>query len=297
MKIPFEDNFDKFGKVIALLLKFGIFVGGACVVAYSLRIGRFPQGLTLGDSLLLVMAAICFGAVMGIFIFSLIGLGVMLSPLVRLVFFIASKLAPKFAKTINDAPYKLAPISWFAAFGSIFAFLIIIQLAQRDISLAWNLPLLSIGLYFMYSVYVSSGNQLVELARIVESPVETSWQGDYRTLHKMSKLKASRWIAPLFIVTIPLLFGGATGEVLDASMRAAKVRIESPVVYLKQPYSSLMPKMLITSTLQAPAGYVVYKGVTILFHGFGKTTVLAFADGRRRRILDVPNEYIIVELG
>jgi hypothetical protein len=113
----------------------------------------------------------------------------------------------------------------------------------------------------------------------------------------MAKLKEARRATPLFIVIVPLLLGGASGEVLDATMRAAKIRLESPIVYIKQPYSSLMPKALVASALQAPADHVPYKDVTVLFNGFGTITVLAFKDGKRRRTLDIPNEYIIVERG
>lgn len=297
MKIPFEDHFDTLGKLLGALVKFGIFVGGACVVAYSLRIGRFPQGLTVGDSLLLVMAAICFGAVVSIFISSLVGLGITLSPLVRLVVWLASKYSPRFANTVKKSPYALAPFSWLAALGAMFAVIIIILLAQRDLSLAWNLPLLSIALYFMYSIYVSATGQLLELSRVVESRIETSMRSDYSTLNRMAKMKESRLAALLLIVTVPLLLGGATGEVLDASMRAAKIRLESPIVYIKQPYSSLMPQALIAPAVKAPPDYLVYKGVTVLFNGFGTVTVVAFKDGARPRTLDIPNDYIIVERG
>lgn len=295
MKFPYEDYFDTFGKVLGALIKLGIFVGGSCVVVYSLRIGRFPQGLSVGDSLLLVMAGICFGAAVGVFIASLVGLGVTLSPLVRLVFWIASKASRKFANTVNKSPYALAPLSWFAALGALLAVIIIVRVARREPSLAWNLPLLSITLYFIYSVFVSAGRQLVELMRVVESRVDTPLRSDFSTLNRIAKLKEARWAAPLFIVTIPLFFGGATGEILDGSMRAAKIRLESPIVYLKQPYSSLMPKALDAPTLQGPVDYVAYKDVTVLFNGFGTITVLAFKDGNRRRTLDIPNEYIIVE--
>ena len=295
MKIPFEDHFDTFGKILGALLKFGIFVGGACVVAYSLRIGRFPQGLTIGDSLLLLMAAICFGAVVSLFISSLVGLGITLSPLVRIFFWCAGKLSPKFAKTLSNSTYALASLSWWAALGAAFAVLIIVQVAQRDLSLAWNLPMLSIFLYFMYSVYVSAGTQLVELTRVVNSRVETPQRSDYSVVRKMAQLKIARWAAPLSIVTVPLLVGGATGELLDASMRAAKIRLESPIVYIKQPYSSLMPKALISPALHPPADYVVFESVTVLFNGFGTVTVVAFQDGAKRRTLDIPNDYIIVE--
>jgi hypothetical protein len=295
MKIPFEEHSEKFGKVIAAMLKLAIFLGGACVVAYSLRIGRFPQGLTIGDSLLLVMAAICFGAVASLFVFSLVSLGIMLSPMVRFSFWITGKIIPKFANAIKKSPYTLAPLSWFAAVGALFAVLIIVGLAQRDIMLAWNLPLLSIALYFVYSVSVSSHKQLVELGRIVDSPVDTPLRTDYGTHQRIAKLKVSRLAGPTLIVTTSLFFGGATGEVLDASMRATKIRIESPTVYIKQPYASLMPKALISATVQAPTDYVAYKDVTVLFHGFGTVTVLAFRDGSRQRTLDIPNDHLVVE--
>lgn len=295
MKLPFEDHFDRFSAIFAALLKFGIFVGGACIVAYSLRIGRFPQGLSLGDSLLLVMAAICFGAVFSIFTLSLLGLGITLSPLVRATFWIAGKFSTKFAKTVEKSTYTLAPFSWLAALGGLFSAAIIFQLAQRDVSLYWNLPALSIFLYFMYSAFVSSSSQIVELAKVIESPVETSLRHDHRMLHRFSQMKMARWITPLSIVAITLLFSGASGEILDASMRAAKIRIESPTVYIKQPYSTLMPKTLTASGMPVPDGYQVYKHVTVLFNGFGTVTVLAFMDGQRRRTLDVPNEYVIIE--
>jgi hypothetical protein len=290
-----EEHFETFGKLTTALLKIGIFTGGVCVVAYSLRIGRFPQGLTIGDSLLLLMAAICFGGVMSMFIFSLVGLGIMLSPAVRFTFWIASKLVPKFDKALKQSMYALAPISWFAAVGALFAILMISALAQRDLTLAWNLPMLSIALYFFYSIYVSANKQLAGLVKIVESPVETSSRHDYRTLQKISKMKLSRWAAPFLIVITPLLFGGATGEVLDASMRAAKIRIEPPIAYIKKPYSSLIPQSLVNPALQAPAEYAGYKGLTVLFQGFGTVTVVRFKDGIRLRTLDIPNEYIIVE--
>ncbi len=178
MKIPFEEHSEKFANVIAEMLKLAIFLGGACVVAYSLRIGRFPQGLTIGDSLLLVMAAICFGAVASLFVFSLVSLGIMLSPMVRFSFWITGKIIPKFANAIKKSPYMLAPLSWFAAIGALFAVLIIVRLAHRDIMLDWNLPLLSIALYFVYSVSVSSHKQLVELgsARRVDARNENPYR-------------------------------------------------------------------------------------------------------------------------
>lgn len=295
MKIPFENHFDTLGKVMGTLLKCGIFVGSACVVAYSLRIGRFPQGLTLGDSLLLLMAAICFGTIASLFVYSLVGLGITLSPLVRVFLWLAGKVMPKFARILKEGPYTLAPLSWFAALGALFAIVIIFALAQRDLSMTWNLPLLSITLYFLYSIYTSANSQIIGLSKIVDSPFETSLRADYGTHDKLTKLKTARWAAPLLIVTVPLLLGGATGELLDASMRAAKIRIESPIIYVKRPYSSLMPKALVNPALQAPEGYIAYKGTRILFHGFGMVTVLAFEDGHRRRTLDIPNEYIIVE--
>ena len=60
---PLERNVESVSKIVALASKFGVLVGGVCVISYSLRINHFPQDLSVGDGILFLMAAACFGVI------------------------------------------------------------------------------------------------------------------------------------------------------------------------------------------------------------------------------------------
>lgn len=94
---------------------------------------------------------------------------------------------------------------------------------------------------------------------------------------------------------MPMLVGGVSGQLLDAAMRAANVRIEKSTIYVKEPYSSLLPKSLISKSQIAPKEYMAFDGLVVLFKGFGKTTVISFADGVTARKLEIPNDQLIIE--
>ncbi|MNJ78231.1 hypothetical protein D3C77_759200 [compost metagenome] len=78
-------------------------------------------------------------------------------------------------------------------------------------------------------------------------------------------------------------------------MRLAQVRIEHATIYVKAPYNTLVPDTLLAKEVRILEGYKAYSGVTVLFKGFGNTTVISFEDGDLKRQLDVPNDQIIVE--
>lgn len=78
-------------------------------------------------------------------------------------------------------------------------------------------------------------------------------------------------------------------------MRLAQVRIEHATIYVKAPYNALVPDTLLAKEAKVLEGYKAYAGVSVLFKGFGSTTVISFADGDLKRQLDVPNDQIIVE--
>ena len=81
-----EQNLESVLKIVAVSSKFGVLVGGICVIAYSLRINYFPQDLSVGDGLLFIMAAACFGVIYAFFVGSLVSLGITVSPATRGVF-------------------------------------------------------------------------------------------------------------------------------------------------------------------------------------------------------------------
>jgi len=77
-------------------------------------------------------------------------------------------------------------------------------------------------------------------------------------------------------------------------MRAAHVRIEKAILYVKEPYSTIIPQSLISKNVTSPKDYTAFEGAVVLFKGFGKTTIVSFSDGTTVSKLEIPNEDIII---
>ena len=92
----FESAMDSLMKVAGAAIKLSIALGSACVILYSIRIGHFPQGLALGDGLLFLLTAGCFGFLYVFFMAGLVGLGSCLSPLTNQALKLSSWLISKF---------------------------------------------------------------------------------------------------------------------------------------------------------------------------------------------------------
>lgn len=294
-------NFDQLGKTVEGLLKsltfaskIGIVAGGVCVLGYSLRIGHFPQGLTVGDGLLFMLAAVCFGVIYALFVASLVSLGVVMSPLVKWL----SKIyvwSYKFRKTRPPSQvYDFAKFSWAYLLFSIFAVLFILGLGSRDSNAYWNLPILSIAMYFFYSGYLSSGEKIKKLELSQNSIVKIEEQSGLG-VEKIKQLRKAQILSLGFILIMPMFLGGVTGQLLDGAMRQAHIRIENASVFVKEPYASLMPTPKKSNTQPLAMQYVKFDGILILSKGIGNMTVLYFHEGKSEKRLEVPNDQLIVD--
>ncbi|MCY0858769.1 hypothetical protein [Cupriavidus sp. D39] len=94
---------------------------------------------------------------------------------------------------------------------------------------------------------------------------------------------------------MPLLLGRVSGQILDAAMRFAKVRLEHPAIFVKSPYALMLPNNLVSKEHGSLAEYTRFDGTVVLFNGFGKNTIVSFPDGETTRTLKIPNDQIIVE--
>jgi hypothetical protein len=289
-------NIELVSKIVGSASKFGVLVGSVCIVSYLLRINHFPQEVSAGDGLLVLMAAACFGAIYILLVASLVALGITLSPLIRVVSTLLTWGVGKLQKRKVELVHPLAPFEWWAALLAMFSVLIIAVLGRHDSTAYWNLPLLSVGLYLFYSVYVSSASKIKQIKQIEGSALLTEEKQRVAQFGDCDKLRAAQLISIGIVVLAPLVAGGVSGQLLDAAMRSAHVRIEKPVIYVKEPYTSLLPKSLASKMSQiAPKEYSAFEGVVVLFKGFGKTTVISFPDGDITRKLEVPNDAIIID--
>lgn len=291
----FEQNLESVLKIATASSKFGVLVGCICVIAYSVRISYFPQDLSVGDGLLFIMAASCFGVIYAFFVGSLVSLGIFASPATRGLFHLIVWGVNLFKKRKVRPEHKLAPFLWTSPLFSIFAIIIILLFGHKDSRVYWSLPMLSVGLYLFYSVYLSCGKKIKEIETLRNSLVHTEAKENISQLGDVENLRTGQVFSLLTILVIPLLLGGVSGQLLDAAMRAAHVRIEKAVIFVREPYSSLLPKSLVSTDRPIPKDFIAFDGVVVLFKGFGNTTVISFPDGVKTKQLEIPNDQIIIE--
>lgn len=290
---PFETTVDSLMKLLGAALKLSVALGSACVILYSIRIGHFPQGLSLGDGLLLLLAAGCFGVLYAFFMAGLIGLGSCLSPLTNQALKLSSRAIGKLQKKKIDPAYALAPFQWTAVPFAVMAAIMILALADSDYSACLKLLAVATMLHIFYSVAVDASKKCSAAQRLQYSVIET--QDKARTAIEARKHRNIYHTTCLLMVLLPLFIGGVSGRLVDSAMRLANIRIDHSVIYATSPYDELLPESLIAKNLKAPKGYKVYEGVSVRFKGFGNTTVVAFKDGKAERQLEIPNDQIIVE--
>ncbi|WP_282875731.1 hypothetical protein [Pseudomonas peli] len=280
-------------KVTGAAVKFSIALGSACVILYSVRIGHFPQGLALGDGLLFLLAAGCFGFLYAFFTAGLVGLGSCFSPLTSQVLKLSSWVIAKFRGKKIDPAYELEPFQWPAIPFAVIAIMMMIALGGRDYSVYLKLVAVAVMLHTFYSVAVDASKKSRAAQRLQDSVIQTPDKAQAAV--EASKQKSIYHIVCLLIMLLPLLVGGVSGQLVDNAMRLANVRIDQPIIYAKAPYDELLPESLIAKNLKAPEGYKVYEGISVRFKGFGSTTVVAFKDEDTVRQLEIPNDQLIVE--
>ncbi|KTB72990.1 MULTISPECIES: hypothetical protein [Pseudomonas] len=290
-----ESTVDSFIKLATGLFKLSISLGSICVVMYALKIGHFPQGLALGDGLLFLVAAACFGFVYVMFAICMGSIGIFCSPVIRRIIRGLVWIACKVAKSQQDIKYQLAPFHWMSIPLAGIGGLLIFWMGKRDPTAYMNLALLPIAIYLFYSFARSAGADYRREERLARSAIVTTESERLAHVNRADGHKTTYFVSASILIFLPLLFGGVTGQLADGAMRLAQVRVEKAVVYVKAPLSTLLPEQLHAADVQAPEGYKAFRDVTVLFQGFGTTTSIGFKDNDRSRQVALPNDSLIVE--
>lgn len=281
-------------KVASAVLKISIALGGTYVLIYSIRIGHFPQGLVLGDGLLFLLIAGCFGFIYTFFLVSLIGLGSCLRPLTKFVLGAVDWSLIKLRRKKTDLYETLEPFQFFSIFPAIMAILLIAIFSGRCYEAYVTYFFIAIVLYFFYSLAIKAERE-ISIAKKQKNTI-VYIPGKAKALIEVKRHKNTYLMSCFLIPTFPLLIGGVFGPLADGAMRLAHVRIDNAVIHMKKPYSDFLPNSLIDEDLETPVGYRSYKNINVLFKGFGITTVIAFKDDATVRQLEIPNDQIIVEM-
>lgn len=284
-----EKNIDRMSKIATAIAKLGVVIGALCITIYSLRIHHFPQDLSLSDGLLLFMMGSCFGIIYLLIIISFMNLGIVFSPIIKLIFKLIAWISNSFTSKKTVVKYQLAPFNWTSIPLSVVAIILIFKLGEKEPFLYFSLSILTVGLYLFYSIYMSCAEKIKNNHALV-TDVNKSMTNKFECEHN----KRVQLISLFVIVFTPLFASGISGAILDAAMRATNIRIESSTVYIKEPYSSLIPKDLILDNLMTPKEYIALNKATILFTGFGKNTIISFNNDSKVEKIKIPNDHIII---
>lgn len=283
-----EKRIDFISKILTVAFKLGIFLGGGCIISYFLRIGYIPQDLSIGDGLLFLMAAVCFGLLYGLVIAMFASLGIVLYILFQLTL---NKLCKSEAAPLIFPSYFL----WTTVPLTGLAVLLIYILDLKDKALYFEMPGLSFMLFLLCAFYAYCENKIKKSERDKTFNLPAWENGKLPQQDKPELLRKFQLLISAAIIFAPLIFfRSVTGLILDMSMKKANIRIESSSIYIKNPHALLIPKTLVSTKMDTLTDYTAFEKVTVLFNGFGKTTVVSFDNGKGTRQLEIPNDQLII---
>lgn len=318
-------NIQSLSKIIASLVTFTTLIGLILVVIYSFRIDyRVLKDLSLiNDGLGFLMAAICFGLIYLIFLALMLSLGIFMSPaikgIVHLFILVGSKICKSefyksgATKIYKSKLYKLtkqnshhlhyypnlkfqfAKFDLFSIPFSLISIYFILILQTHDYILAWILPIFSASLYIIYSHYISYGNEIKQSEESCKSVIYIPVKKHLLSKSQLEYFRKKQITCIGLALVLPLFLGNTFNELLNGAMRLAQIRIERPIIFIKEPYSSTLPISLISNAHKPLGGYKEFEGITVLFDGSGKNTIISFQDSNQTRIVPIPKEYIHVE--
>ncbi|MDZ7320155.1 hypothetical protein N4G41_00715 [Kosakonia sacchari] len=269
--IGLNDKLDIANNLLNLIFKLGVALGGGVFVLYCWRIGYFPQDVSVGDGLLLILLAVTFGGFYLFFVASLVCLGITLrrvwQELQRLYSFSVNIFNKRTGKNITYTPSAIErmhpELLIFAAFGLFF----VIGFGISDIITSATLLLCAWFSALMWRDYQQNAQNIFMLKH--REPLTDD------ELKRLKKLSSNQPFFIAILLILPLVIGGVTGKLLDGTMRLANIRTEAAVVHIKEPYAKYAEEYgLKGEKSNLGTEYSKFSNVSILFNGFGKNVVM-----------------------
>ncbi|MCG8669374.1 MAG: hypothetical protein MI867_08155 [Pseudomonadales bacterium] len=237
------------------VLQLSIAVGLFILFFYVLRVGHYPTGITIGDGLLFVAIALCFGFLYSIISGLLFCIVITLTPFIRAIqrayFYIKRRTyhgeekfdeLPEIPKiTLDEANYSV-----IGFFGLIFLAILAFNDLSLFIGLAFSVFLMAVIYWFRW---VSSRN------------------------NNGNEDSTKVWILHLAIYFVPLFVGKFQGGLIDSTMSTTGVRNEKAHVLFLGDYKSFVKSTIGDSPND------IYKA-KVLFQGVGSNSVIEI-EGKR----------------
>lgn len=165
---------DAFSPLASFIVKLGLFFGSASLVTYLMRIDHLPREFSIGDGLLLFVVAASTGVVYALFTVSLVSLGVVIvAPFRNLIAALIGLINRKMGEGLK---LKLARFDWSAAPFAVVAALFVLAASRENKTAIWQLPVIAVVMYFLYSVLIFAQKETPRV-RIVVASIEPRQRG------------------------------------------------------------------------------------------------------------------------
>jgi hypothetical protein len=291
-----ESQVDFASKSLSLAFKFGVLIGGACLVFYCYRLHYFPVGLTVADGVLLIIVATSFGIVYGLFVICMTALGLWFTPLLRPLQSLIHRLRQKRSKRVRGEPIELATPDLCAFVFGLLGILFIYFMGKSEPSAILTLLATSLLLGLIYAIHREASANIDKIRKSERASIIPGENEPKLLDSDTSKNRYAKALSTLAMFVIPLVVSGVSGVLLDGGMRFANIRKTESFVLLRAPYSNLIPPSFLTNAKDFPSfpDYKTFERVEVVFSGLGQKTVLEFQGEKKRHRLEIPNEYIYV---
>ena len=239
-----------------------IFVGILITLLYCGRIGYYPSGLTLGDSIFFLGASLAFAFVHSAFVYFLYCTGIVISPALRVLQNIVFKISVRGNSNENNTkPWitfpELKSQHIMEILVGLLFFIVILVVSSFDIEKGFFIFVSAIALGVVFGCWHTK-------PRIRDGNYKRGWQ--------------VKIILVAFSYSIPLFMAQLGGDFLNTTMTMIGVRSDGNNVLLTSRYESVLEYQNIKPIEVTERGDKIYENVLILFQGIGDKTVLKFDD-------------------
>lgn len=293
---------DSILKLMAILFRLGIFVGVFIFFIYCSRIGYFPTSVGLGDGILFLIISGCFGLLYIFFILCLLSFGMWFYPILIGIKIFFVRLSKAIDGESNDPHrwYKKVDVTFIKPSMDTFAFGIagagiVFILGKNDYYIVIKFILLSMFLVLCFSTVINLNNKIRNLKTDIKyMDIKNMGVSSEAINIENIKHRKNQIMFILFFLISPLFYSEMLKLPLNVAMEMTGFRRKLGVVYVKKPFSELMPSSYYSHKSRKIKDYSAFYNVLILFKGLGENVVIKFVDEQGSKKLIIPKDSVLI---
>lgn len=287
---------DLISKLLSALLKIGLLFGGGLIFFFCLKVGHFPQGLSLSDGVFFLWVAFCFSIVYLMAFCFLVHGGLLVSPIfikmVDLCHYLRSYVQKNYkrSKSASLAAPKVNLMTVILGIIGLLVVAISYLLGEREFISFLGVMLMMSLLSLMWGKISGEFDELkkIVLGVVVINESEDKEQSESRYNH----LKKGKIIIVIIMLVFPLMFFDFSGVLLGVAMKISGIKKENVSVFVKEPYSLLLSEFAEVNynNKLAGLGYSKFVNINVFFEGMGDIVVIRSKQNK----LVVPEKFILI---